>query len=58
MVYPVKVERLASRFPEAGQRKRKWLSPRKAAARLSEPELARIVRHFDPRDLPGPRPTP
>lgn len=53
MVYPVLVSTLAKDFPEAGQRKRKWLSPKKAAARVSEPELAQIIRHFDPRHLSG-----
>jgi hypothetical protein len=33
------VLRIDDDFPEAGQRKRKWLSPKKAARRVSEPEL-------------------
>lgn len=51
MVYPVKVKKLAKDFPEAGQRKRKWVSPKKAAAMVSEPELAHIIKTFDPRHL-------
>lgn len=51
MVYPVRVKSLASDFPEAGQRQRKWLTPKKAAARISEPELAQILLTFDPRLL-------
>lgn len=51
MVYPVKVKTLAGRFPERGQRRRKWFSPKKAAARVQERELARILRDFDPRAL-------
>ncbi|AVO36749.1 NUDIX hydrolase [Pukyongiella litopenaei] len=51
MIYPVKVRSLASRFPEQGQRRRKWFSRKKAAARVKEPELARIIRDFDPRLL-------
>ena len=47
-VYPVKVKRLVDDFPEAGQRRRKWFSPKKAAERVAEPELARILRDFDP----------
>jgi 8-oxo-dGTP pyrophosphatase MutT (NUDIX family) len=51
LVYPVEVKSLARRFPERGQRRRKWLSPKKAAARVSEPELARILLDFDPGRL-------
>lgn len=52
MVYPVKVRELADKFPEAGQRKRKWMAPKRAADRVDEPELAHLLRRFDPRDLP------
>lgn len=51
MVYPVKVKSLAKQYPEQGQRKRRWYSPKKAALRVAEPELARILRDFDPRAL-------
>lgn len=53
MVYPVKVARLVTDFPEAGQRKRKWVAPKKAAAMVHEPELAHILKNFDPRHLKG-----
>jgi 8-oxo-dGTP pyrophosphatase MutT (NUDIX family) len=49
MVYAVQVKSLATEFPEAGQRKRKWFSRNKAATLVGEPELARILRDFDPR---------
>ena len=51
MVYPMRVRSLATDYPEKDQRRRKWFSPKKAAARVSEPELARILRDFDPRAL-------
>lgn len=51
MVYPVKVKRLEQKFPEAGQRKHRWVGRKRAAAMVSEPELARILRDFDPRLL-------
>lgn len=51
LIYPIKVKSLATEYPEAGQRKRKWLRPKKAAARVDEPELAVLLRHFDPRLL-------
>ena len=49
MVFPVKVKELKNKFPEAKQRRRKWVTPKKAAKMLSEPELVQIVRTFDPR---------
>lgn len=50
MLYPVAVDKLAKRFPEAGQRRRRWLSRKKAAEQVAEPELARMIRDFDPRE--------
>lgn len=52
LVYPVKVTTLADRFPEAAQRERKWMSPKKAAQKLQEPELAHMVRRFEAKRLP------
>lgn len=49
MVYAVRVDELADDFPEAGQRQRLWMSRKKAARLVDEPELARILRDFDPR---------
>mgnify|MGYP001024620342 CR=1 FL=1 len=51
MVYPIKVKSLASDFPEVGQRARKWYSRRKAAVLVAQPELARIIKDFDPSHL-------
>lgn len=45
-VYPVQVDKLAVRYPEKGQRKRKWMSPSKAAKAVSEPELAELLRNL------------
>lgn len=53
MVYPVRVKSLAEKYPECGQRRRKWFSPKKAAQRVSEPELAHIIKRFDPHLLFG-----
>ncbi|MDR9393764.1 NUDIX hydrolase [Roseovarius sp. SYSU LYC5161] len=53
LVYPVKVKALARRYPEAGQRRRRWLGRRKAAEKVSDPELARIIRDFDAARLKG-----
>ena len=51
MIYPVKVKSLAETYPEFGERRRKWLRPRKAAARVAEPDLAHILKNFDLRLL-------
>lgn len=51
IVYPVKVKKLAKDYPEAGQRKRRWVSRKKAAQMVAEPELARILKDFDPRNF-------
>lgn len=51
MVYPVKVKSLAKKYPEQDQRQRKWFSPKKASLKVTEPELSRILRDFDPRIL-------
>lgn len=49
MLYPVAVKALAKRFPEQGQRRRRWVSRKKAARLVAEPELARLIKDFDPR---------
>ena len=50
-VFALEVLKLDDKFPEAGQRKRKWMTPKKAAARVEEPELKQVLRHFDPARL-------
>jgi len=51
MVFPVKVEKLRDEYPEAGQRKRRWMSFKKAAKLVMEPELAHMLKKFDPSKL-------
>lgn len=50
-VFPIEVQRMDKDFPEAAVRKRKWLSPKKAARRVTEPELRQIIATFDPAHL-------
>ena len=50
-VFPIKVRELERIYPEAGQRKRKWFSLKRAAEVLQEPELQQIVRDFEPKFL-------
>lgn len=51
LVYPVHVSALEKKYPEQGERRRKWFSPKKAAGKVSEPELKKILKTFDPRML-------
>jgi len=50
-VFPVKARKCLRDFPEAGQRRRKWMSPKKAARMVREKHLAKILRDFDPKTL-------
>ena len=43
-VFALEVEALAERYPEAGRRKRVWMSPAEAAAQVAEPGLQEILR--------------
>ncbi|WP_342078371.1 NUDIX hydrolase [Yoonia sp. SS1-5] len=52
MVYPLEVKKVHSKWPERQQRKRKWFSPKKAAKKLTEPELKLIVASFTPSKSP------
>ncbi len=51
MIYPLHVTHVHSKWPEKKQRRRKWMSPAKAAKKLSEPELRRIVAAFKPHKI-------
>ncbi len=48
MVFAIEVSELSNTYPEAGERERLWLSRKKAAKRVDEPDLARIIRDFEP----------
>ncbi len=49
-VFPLRVASLKSDFPERRQRRRKWMSRKKAAASVNEPELAALIKGFTPKD--------
>ena len=53
-VYPLRVGKLAKRYPEVGQRRRKWFPADKAAKKVDEPELREILAGFVPKLLPEP----
>ncbi len=43
-VYPMNVKSMTKDYPEAGQRKRRWVSPRKAIGLVNEDGLKDILR--------------
>ncbi len=45
-VFPLKVIELTEDFPESDERERRWVSPKKAAKMVDEPELKEILRDF------------
>ena len=45
-VYPLLVDKLRQKYPECGQRRRRWFTPAKAAARVLEPELQNLLAAF------------
>lgn len=47
-VFPLKVKKMLKDFPEKGQREHKWVSRKKAAQMVVEPELQQIIKNFDP----------
>lgn len=54
-VYPMIVERLRKRWKERQERKRRWFTPRAAAGRVDEPELADLLQSLEkkPRKVPA-----
>lgn len=48
VVYPLKVKKVLSHWPERKERERRWLSRKKAAALVSDPELGAIILNFKP----------
>lgn len=48
MLYPVAVKSLAKKYPERGQRRRRWVSRKRAAKMVAERELAQLIMDFDP----------
>lgn len=48
MVFPVLVQKLSDDFPEASERRRKWMRRKKAVDRIDEAELSHMMMHFEP----------
>lgn len=49
LLYALKVQSVAKKFPEAAERRRRWVSRKKAAKLVDEPDLAQLILNFDPR---------
>lgn len=49
MVFPILVKSLAKKYPECRQRRRRWVSRKKAAKMVEEHDLALLILDFDPR---------
>ncbi|MEM8630359.1 MAG: NUDIX hydrolase [Pseudomonadota bacterium] len=54
-MFPFRVKRLLRSWPEKSERRRKWVSRKKAAQMVAEPELQQIILGFSPKydDRPG-----
>ena len=50
-LFPLRVKQLATDFPEKELRRRKWFALKKAAAKVDEPELRKIILAFNPARL-------
>jgi 8-oxo-dGTP pyrophosphatase MutT (NUDIX family) len=47
-VFPLEVTARLKNYPEIGQRKARWFAPEKAARKVAEPDLAVLIRSFEP----------
>ncbi|MFN4129587.1 MAG: NUDIX hydrolase [Paracoccaceae bacterium] len=45
-VFSLRVSKLANKFPERKQRRRKWFDARKAARKVAEPDLRLLLAHL------------
>jgi 8-oxo-dGTP pyrophosphatase MutT (NUDIX family) len=48
LLYPVAAKKLSKKYPEAKERRRKWVSPQKAAKMLNHRELGKLILGFKP----------
>lgn len=51
VVHPLWVDRELEKWPELGQRKRKWFKPKDAAKRVDSPELSEMIRQSVKKSL-------
>ena len=50
-VFPIRVKKTETSYPEMDERRRKWFSRKKAAKLVDEPELANMILNFDPKSV-------
>jgi hypothetical protein len=50
-LFALEVRKVDDHYPEMKARKRRWMSCKKAASRVDEPELRTILRNFNPKHL-------
>lgn len=50
-LFPIKVKKVLSNWPEKNERRRKWMTLKKAAKRVDDPELGAILAGFDPKAI-------
>ena len=50
-VFALRVASLADKFPERRERRRKWFAAEKAAKKVAEPELRRLLANLTPEVL-------
>ncbi|WP_353471353.1 NUDIX hydrolase [Salipiger sp. H15] len=48
LVYPLEVESRDKSYPERGERKQRWVSPKRAAELVDQPGLANLLLNFRP----------
>jgi 8-oxo-dGTP pyrophosphatase MutT (NUDIX family) len=53
LLFPLAVERELERWPEKGQRTRRWFSAAAAAKKVASPDLARLIRAFEAQAAGG-----
>ncbi len=46
LVFPLEVDRVAEKWKEKRQRKRRWVAPAEAARMLNEPDLCKLIAAF------------
>ncbi|WP_157015382.1 NUDIX hydrolase [Mesorhizobium xinjiangense] len=51
IVFPLAVEQVSSKWPEKGERLRRWFKPHEAARVVNEPDLAEILADFHPAKI-------
>lgn len=51
VVYPLNVKKVLKTWPEKSERERKWVSRKKAAQMVDDPELGDIITRFDPEAI-------